>query len=199
MPVGYNARCTLTILDDLHKDRVISTVEVIRRMSDEARFAIDDQGRPSGNEGSWRTSDEDLLKVTKLIPGLLLQLDKVGDYDEPFFERTYYRGGAMQKCKGVVVYDPLDPSKLPSVPAEQKPPLEVTSRWTKCGCGCADYELEWTISRGDRKLVVLDGRLRAWVNNHPGDDGRFRVGPTDVLRMFHMEHYYDSNQQEKPS
>jgi hypothetical protein len=106
-----NARITLRILDKEHQDCSLNTFNKLRSKYSEARYAIDDHGNPTGNEGSWRGFEEDLKSFTLQEPGLHLQLDITADYGEPYVNRFYFYGGGMQKCKPELVYPPIRPNE----------------------------------------------------------------------------------------
>ena len=190
--MGMNARCTLRILDKEHKDRSLDTIGRIRAASEEARWAIDEFGNPTGNEGSWRTSDDDLRSFTLNSPGLQLQLDKTGG--EPFWDRYYFYGGGMQYCKSEVVHEEFDEKKLAPAPrAVMVPdaPVTVVGQWKSENIINADGsttkgepQLHWEMARGDVKLERSDAELRDWR--------RKGQSITDVVRQFHVEAYFEA-------
>lgn len=157
-----NARITLRILDKEHQDCSLNTISQLRSKSTEARYAIDDHGNPTGNEGSWRGFEDDLKSFTLSNPGLHLQLDIKGE--EHYINRYYFLGGGMQECEPEIVYPPFDASKLvpaPRILPKQSEPIKVVSDWVKPPEG-GEVQLVWKMSRGDKTYTRTDADLRAY-------------------------------------
>lgn len=161
--MGMNARITLRILDQEHQDCSLDTFSKLRAKFSEARYAVDDHGNPTGNEGSWRGFEEDLKLFTLTNPGLHLQLDITADYGEPYINRFYFYGGGMQECKPELVYPSFDQSKLvpaPQVSSSKLEPVKAIGNWVKPPEG-GEVQLVWTFSRGGREITRTDFEVRA--------------------------------------
>lgn len=183
--MGMNARITLRILDKEHQDCSLNTLSKLRSKYSEARYAIDDHGNPTGNEGSWRGFEEDLKSFTLQEPGLHLQLDITADYGEPYINRFYFYGGGMQECKPELVYPPFDQTRLvpqPRILPKDMEPVKAVGNWVKPPEG-GEVQLVWTLSRGDRQITRTDSELRSFFAR------RGEQIPSG-LRQHHVDTYF---------
>lgn len=186
--MGVNARVTLRILDREHQDCSIDTFSKLRTKYAEARYAIDDHGNSTGNEGSWRGFEEDLKLFTLQEPGLHLQLDITSDYGgEPYINRFYFFGGGMQECKPELVYPPFDVRLLvpaPRAATSRVEPVKAVGNWVSPPEG-GEVQLVWTLSRGDRTITRTDSELRAYF-------ARRGAAITSGIRQHHVDTFFES-------
>lgn len=59
----------------------------------------------------WYEHHEDMLKVSKQFPDIVLKLEGVGE-EFPDFWKAYYKNGKFQVVNGDIVFEEFDESKM---------------------------------------------------------------------------------------
>lgn len=85
-------------------------IAVLRGFSDDAAYAIDENGDTS--EGTkWYSHDEDLIKLSKKFPEIVFRLHGEGEEPGDLWDK-YYKNGKTQFCKAKIVFDDFDEDEL---------------------------------------------------------------------------------------
>lgn len=59
----------------------------------------------------WYSSTDDLLQISIRFPTAMFTLEGDGEESDDFW-MAYIQNGAMQECRGRIVYDDYDPKKM---------------------------------------------------------------------------------------
>lgn len=186
--MSYNASITVKILDKEHTDKLMDTIGRIRAKSKEASLAIDEYGRPTGNEGGWRGFGADLEAITLELSGLHLQVDIMGE--EHYVNRFYFFGGGVQECKPSLRYPIYDVQKLvpaPRLVTREDKSLQISCQWKKSSASVLSFELVWTLGGRFGLREASDQHIRDFFSRQHGTEEPIS-GP---LRMHHFETYYE--------
>ena len=76
----------------------------LRRQSPSARCYLNEDGRDSGNEGSWDTLVPDLQKVTSGFPNLLVEVREKIVYEDTEEVRYRFRDGQYQMIEPILTW-----------------------------------------------------------------------------------------------
>lgn len=113
MDLYFCGRCGSQLEETVMDVEIDDVIARFREYSDEAAFALEDNGKsgePSTNAGAI---PDILKKFSKEYPNALFQVDI--DWDQGFGEppsRYFVKEGKMQECKTRLIFDEYDPQKL---------------------------------------------------------------------------------------
>ncbi len=85
-------------------------VEVLRAESEEAEYALADDGSASNQSSRWYNCQQDLRAFSIRYPGVVFQLDKLQEDGE--YSRIYACEGRAYREVAEIVYQPFAASKL---------------------------------------------------------------------------------------
>jgi hypothetical protein len=86
-------------------------IAVLRGFSEEAEYALDEDGNCSGEDTQWYDHEKDLIRLSEMFPDIIFRLRGNGQYPQDMWEK-YYKNGKSQLCKARITFDPFDEDKL---------------------------------------------------------------------------------------
>ena len=103
--MGYCTNYTLSIVENLSER---SKRSLVKEISDE--FGTVNFDGSTVGQAKWYDHEKDMIEISKENPHVLYMLGGIGEEHEHW--QKYFSNGKMQVCKGEVVYQPFDPSKM---------------------------------------------------------------------------------------
>jgi len=89
--------------------------KVIARLRSEYREAeifLDEVGGSSGNEGPWRSIEDDMLAFSRDHPIFLFRIEEDVDYETTQYALFWFKAGKMVRQEPIMVWPDFDESLL---------------------------------------------------------------------------------------
>lgn len=101
---------TFSIENSPSEERTQQIISEFRVDCPNASYAFNESG-DAEDDCSWYDQNDDMLALSGKYPDLIFCISVEG-YGADEYSHTYYKGGLLQHCPGVMIYPPYDESKL---------------------------------------------------------------------------------------
>jgi len=115
--MGYYTRYSLEVEGPNPESKYGHVIRRLRNDCEEAEYALDENGDPSGDESKWYDHNNDLVKFSKQYPNLVFHLYGEGEEAGDLWYK-HFQNGESQTCKAIITFDEcrFKPGSVPDDP-----------------------------------------------------------------------------------
>ena len=109
--MGYYTEYNLSIKHNLTMDDNKDIIKHLRKESEEAEYAINEEGWSRGNESRWYNHNPEMKEFSKKYPYVVFELEGIGEENGDWWKR-YYKNGKTQLAEAEITFEEYDETKL---------------------------------------------------------------------------------------